>query len=123
VKGLEHKSYDKQLRELGLFNLEKRRLRGNIVALYSCLKGGCGKVDVSLFSQVTLIGQEVMTLSFARRGSGWIFGKIYSQKRWYWDRLTREAVESLSLEVFKKIVDVMLRHGLVGMVVIGRWLD
>ena len=63
MKRLECKSYGEGFRELGLFSLEKKRLKGDLIILYNFLKRACGEVGVSLFFQVTAIGLEGMALS------------------------------------------------------------
>uniref|UniRef100_A0A8B9MXS6 Helicase C-terminal domain-containing protein n=1 Tax=Accipiter nisus TaxID=211598 RepID=A0A8B9MXS6_9AVES len=50
VKGLEGTSCEEWLRTLGLSSLEKRRLRGNLNALYSFLRRGSGEGGADLFS-------------------------------------------------------------------------
>ena len=49
IRGLETKLYEEKLNELGMFSLEKRRLRGGKIAVFKYLKGSHTEEGQELF--------------------------------------------------------------------------
>jgi len=109
-RGLEHLSCEERMRELGLFSLEKRRLRGDLRNASKYLQGGGQEDGARLFPVVP---------SDRTRGNRHKLkpGKFQLNMRNNffplrvtepWPRLPREAAESPSLEILKSCLDVVL---------------
>ncbi|PKU46118.1 hypothetical protein llap_3615 [Limosa lapponica baueri] len=112
IRGLENLSYEDRLRELGVFSLEKRRLRGDLIAAFQYLKGAYRRD-----------GEGLSTREYSERTRGNGFKlkegrfKLDIRKKFFivrvarhCNRFPREAVDAPSLEVFTARLDEALSN-------------
>ncbi|KFW94427.1 hypothetical protein N336_03150, partial [Phalacrocorax carbo] len=103
IRGLEHLFYEDNLKELGLFSQEKRRLWGDLIAAFQYLKGAYKKVGEGFFTRVC--SDRTRTNGFKLKKGRFrlnIMKKFFTMsivrhRNW----LPREVVDAPSLEVFK----------------------
>ncbi|KAJ7418448.1 hypothetical protein BTVI_29118 [Pitangus sulphuratus] len=107
VKSLMIKSYEKELRELELLSLEKRRFKGKLITPYNYLNGGCNRV--SLLSRQLVTGQEDNLKLHQGRYRLDIRRTFFMERvAKHCNGLPREVVDLPSLEVFRKQLDMAL---------------
>ena len=117
LPGMEGISYEERLEKLGLFSLERRRLRGDLIEVYKIMRGMDRVDSQKLFPRA----EESITRGhrFKVRGArfkGDVRGKFFTQRVvGAWNLLSGEVVEAETIVTFKGRLDkYMNRMGIEG---------
>uniref|UniRef100_A0A803JG40 Reverse transcriptase domain-containing protein n=1 Tax=Xenopus tropicalis TaxID=8364 RepID=A0A803JG40_XENTR len=110
VKGMEDLNYEVRLSRLGLFSLEKRRLRGDMITLYKYIRGDYRQLGDVLFSHKN--NQRTRGHPFRLEERSFHL----KQRRWFftvravrlWNALPSEVVMADSVNAFKRGLDEFL---------------
>ncbi|KFW08110.1 hypothetical protein N327_01720, partial [Fulmarus glacialis] len=112
IRGVERLSYEERLRELGLFSLKKRRLRGDLIAAFQSLKGAYKKDEDRLFSRACC--NRTRRNGFKLKEGRFrldIRKKFFTMRVVkHWNRLPREVADVPSLETFRVRLDGALSN-------------
>ena len=93
-----------------MLSLEKRRLRGDLIALYNFLREVVMRRGLASSPRQQIGPEEMAASSYWRRFRLDIGRNFFSQRVVrHWNGLPREVVESPSLAVFKRCLDEELQ--------------
>ena len=101
IKGLENMTYEGRLKELGWFSLEKRRLRGDMIAVFRYLIRSLKEEGENLFILASEDRTRSNGLKLQQRRFRLDIRKQFLTVRVvkHWNKLPRKVVESPSLEI------------------------
>ena len=107
LPGLGSMPYENRLSELGLFSLERRRIRGDLIEVYKMMRG-IDRVDSQrLFPRAEMVatrGHRFKVLG--SRYSGDVSGKFFTQRVVsVWNGLPAKMVEADTIGSFKRLLD------------------